>query len=50
MKGIIKLVADQQTDILFGVHICATEAGDSIQTAVLAIQNKMTIAGLSDTK
>lgn len=48
-NGMIKLVADKQTDILLGAHICAAEAGDSIQTAVLAIKNKMTTNDLGNT-
>jgi len=47
--GIIKLVADKKTDTLLGAHICATEAGDSIQTAVLAIKSKMTTKSLGET-
>ncbi len=48
-EGVIKLVADKKTDILLGAHICATEAGDSIQTAVLAIKNKMTSRDFGNT-
>ena len=48
-KGVIKLVADKQSDVLLGAHICATEAGDSIQTAVLAIKHKMTATELGGT-
>lgn len=48
-KGVIKLVADKQSDVLLGAHICATEAGDSIQTAVLAIKHKMTATELGST-
>lgn len=47
--GVIKLVADKQTDRLLGAHICAVEAGDSIQTAVLAIKNNMTTSDLANT-
>lgn len=48
-NGLIKLVADKHSDVLLGAHICATEAGDSIQTAVLAIKNKMTASDLAGT-
>jgi len=48
-NGVIKLVADRQTDVLLGAHICAAEAGDSIQTAVLAIKNKMSVSDLGST-
>ena len=47
--GVIKLVADKKTDTLLGAHICAAEVGDSIQTAVLAIKNKMTSRDLGNT-
>jgi mercuric reductase len=36
-RGLIKLVADSQSDQLIGAHIMAPEGGDSIQTAALAI-------------
>ena len=41
-RGLIKLVADAQSDQLIGAHIMAPEGGDSIQTAVLTIQQGMT--------
>jgi len=48
-NGMIKLVADKKTDQLLGAHICAQEAGDSVQTAVLAIKTKMTSKDLGGT-
>ena len=48
-NGMIKLVADKKTDQLLGAHICAQEAGDSVQTAVLAIKTKMTGKELGNT-
>ncbi|MBC8493993.1 MAG: mercury(II) reductase [Candidatus Thioglobus sp.] len=48
-NGVIKLVADKKTDQLLGAHICAQEAGDSVQTAVLAIKAQMTSKELGDT-
>ncbi len=48
-KGLIKLVADRETDILLGAHILAPEAGDSIQTAVMAIKCGMTTVDLGST-
>jgi mercuric reductase len=47
--GLIKLVADRCTDKLLGASILAPEAGDSIQTAVLAIKGEMTVETLADT-
>ena len=48
-SGVIKLVADQKTDMLLGAHMMATEAGDSIQTVVLAIKFQMTAEDLAQT-
>ncbi len=45
-RGLIKLVADAQSDQLIGAHIMAPEGGDSIQTAALAIQQGMTTKAL----
>ncbi|MBI4183475.1 MAG: mercury(II) reductase [Proteobacteria bacterium] len=48
-RGLIKLVADAQTDRLLGAHILAPEGADSIQTATLAIRHGLTVADLADT-
>jgi mercury(II) reductase len=48
-RGLIKLVADQATDRLLGAHILAPEAGDSIQTAAIAIKAHMSAAELGAT-
>jgi len=45
-RGLIKLVADAQSDQLIGAHIMAPEGGDSIQTAALTIQQGMTTKAL----
>ena len=45
-RGLIKLVADKTTDRLVGAHMIAPEAGDSIQTAAMAIKFEMTAADL----
>lgn len=42
-KGFIKLVIDRDTHCLIGAQILAPEAGEMIQTAVLAIHKQMTI-------
>ena len=47
-RGLFKLVADGRTRKLLGAHILAPEGGDSIQTAVLAIRQGLTIDDLSD--
>ncbi|HJW90341.1 MAG TPA: mercury(II) reductase [Anaerolineales bacterium] len=48
-RGLIKLVADQETDRLLGAHILAPEAGEMIQTAVLAIRFGITLSQLRET-
>ena len=48
-RGLIKLVADKDTDRLLGAHMLAPEAGDSIQTAAVAIKCGMTARGLGST-
>lgn len=48
-RGLIKLVADEDTDQLLGAHIIAPEGADSIQTAVMAIKFGMTAKDLGDT-
>lgn len=46
--GFIKIVVEAGTDRMIGVQILAAEAGEMIQTAVLAIHNKMTVQQLAD--
>ncbi len=48
-RGLIKLVADQETDRLLGGQILAPEGADSIQTLVLAIKHGMTTRELGET-
>jgi len=48
-RGLIKLVADEETDHLLGAHILAEHAGEVIQAAVLAIKFKLTVRDLTDT-
>jgi mercuric reductase len=48
-RGLVKLVAEQETGRLLGAHMLAPEAGDSIQTAALAIRQGMTVSDLADT-
>ncbi len=47
-RGLIKLVADKTTDRLVGAHMIAPEAGDSIQTAAMAIKSGMTTTDLGN--
>lgn len=46
--GFIKLVIDKKTGRLIGAQILSAEAGEMIQTAVLAIRNRMTVQELGD--
>lgn len=48
-RGLIKLVVDAGTDRLLGVHILAPEAGEMIQTAVMALRFGATAQDLRDT-
>ncbi|MFQ5565124.1 MAG: mercury(II) reductase [Paracoccaceae bacterium] len=48
-RGLIKLVADANTNKLLGAHILAPEGADSIQTAALAIKSGMTVDELGAT-
>ena len=48
-RGLIKLVADAATDHLLGAHILAPEAGEMIQSAVLAIRFGITVEQLRNT-
>ncbi|TAN26330.1 MAG: mercury(II) reductase [Castellaniella sp.] len=47
-RGFIKLVADVGSGRLLGVQAVAPEAGELIQTAALAIRNRMTVQELAD--
>ena len=48
-RGLIKLVAEESSNLLLGAHMLAPGAGDSIQTAALAIAQGLTAAQLADT-
>ena len=47
-RGFIKLVIEEGSGRLIGVQVVAPEAGELIQTAVLAIRNRMTVQKLAD--
>ncbi len=47
VRGLIKLVADRNTDRLLGASILAADAGEAIQTMVLAIRQRYTTQELS---
>jgi mercuric reductase len=48
-RGLIKLVADAESDRLVGVHILAPEAGEIIQMGVLAMRFGITVRELRET-
>lgn len=48
-RGLIKLVADKQSDRLLGGQILAPEGADSIQTLVMALKFAMTAQSLAET-
>lgn len=47
--GLIKLVADAQSDTVLGAAIFAPEAGDTIRTVVMALKGNLTTRELGDT-
>ncbi|OGB30319.1 MAG: mercury(II) reductase [Burkholderiales bacterium RIFCSPLOWO2_12_FULL_61_40] len=47
-RGFIKLVIEKSSQRLIGVQAVAPDAGELIQTAVLAIRNRMTVQDLAD--
>ncbi|NDU91980.1 MAG: FAD-dependent oxidoreductase, partial [Ferrovum sp.] len=47
-RGFIKLVAEASSGRLIGAQAVAPEAGELIQTAALAIRNRMTVQELAD--
>jgi mercuric reductase len=49
MRGLIKLVADANSDRMLGAHFLAPEAGEIIQAAVLAIRFGITVQQLRET-
>ena len=48
-RGLIKLVADAESDRLLGAHILSADAGEVVQAMVIAIQAGMTVQGLTET-
>jgi mercuric reductase len=48
-RGLVKMVADNETGRILGVHILADNAADIIQEGVLAVKHKLTIDDIIDT-
>lgn len=46
--GFIKLVTEKETGLLIGAQVLAHEGGELIQSAALAIRNRMTVTDLAD--
>lgn len=47
-RGVIKLVAEQDTGRLLGVHVAADGAGDVITAATYALTGQLTVQQLAD--
>lgn len=47
-KGLIKIVAEEETERVIGIHILAPEAAEVIHQAVLIIRNGMTVKDVID--
>jgi len=47
-RGFIKLVAERTSGRIVGCQVLAHEGGEIIQTAALAIRNRMTIQDLTE--
>jgi mercuric reductase len=47
-RGLIKLVADKNTDRLLGAHVLASDAGEIIQAAAVAMKASMTVKDIQD--
>lgn len=47
-RGLIKLVAEERSGQLLGAHIIAPEGADSIQSAAIALNQRMTYSELAD--
>ena len=48
-RGMVKLVAERGTDRLLGAQIIAPDGADAIQTMVMALKARMTVAELGET-
>lgn len=48
-KGLIKLMAEEETGRLLGAHVLAAEAGEVIQEATVAIRFGLSVQDLADT-
>ncbi len=49
IRGLIKLVTDESSGHILGVHVLAAEAGEVIQTATLAVKFGLKVSDLTET-
>ncbi|MBI2327109.1 mercury(II) reductase [Candidatus Curtissbacteria bacterium] len=48
-RGLVKIVADNKTHQVYGIHILGPEAADLVHEAVMIVKNKMTLEDVIDT-
>lgn len=48
-EGLVKVIAEEKTDRLLGIHILSSHASEIIAEAVLALENKLTALELANT-
>ncbi|MBW6473190.1 MAG: mercury(II) reductase [Anaerolineaceae bacterium] len=48
-RGLIKMITDQESSVILGVHVLAAEAGEVIQTATLAVKLGLKVSDLTET-
>jgi dihydrolipoamide dehydrogenase len=47
LDGVVKVLADKETDEILGVHICGPRAADMIAEAVVAMEYRATAEDIS---
>lgn len=48
-RGLVKLVAEEGSGLVLGIHVMAEGAGEVIQAGVYAVKQRMTVADLAET-
>jgi mercuric reductase len=48
-RGMVKIVAEQESGRILGVHICASLAADMIQEGVVAVKHQLTVRDITET-
>ena len=48
-RGLVKIVADNKTHQIYGIHILGPEAADLVHEAVMIVKNKMSLEDVIDT-